>query len=152
MARPRNTLFVIALLAGGLAVWLGVGGAGAASARTAGTVNADVLAGNDQCGDDTGGDVIGTAKYGRKGKKNDTIKVDFKLTHAAPNRKYHVQLWLVTGPDECTKLKEYGVIRTDAQGRADKKMEYGPIGVSTVFGDAYYDNGHEDNDSVAVTI
>ena len=152
-SRVRRNALMVALLAGSLSVWLAVGGIGAAPARSLGSVKADIEAGNENCGDTTGADVIGTATFTRKTKAPDTLKGVYKLTNGTPGTKYVVQLWEYFGPGDCALLRQYGVIRTDTKGKASKKFEFKPSGGMTeVFASGYDANAGQYNDSLHVTI
>jgi hypothetical protein len=150
--RTRRSALIVALLAGSVAVWLVVGGAGVASARGLGKIKAPIEEFNSNCGETIGADVIGTATFTRKGK-GDKLKVEYMLTDGIPGREYSIELWQHLPSGNCVKLGHFGVLRTNADGRGVKKFEWGPIGdVTDVFATGLDLTTDDYNDSLAVSI
>jgi hypothetical protein len=81
---------------------------------TATKATASFLKGDEQCGENTGGEVIGKAKFERLAN---TVSIrGFNLVHAEPGVEYQIQLWRREPEGGCEDITYLGSFNTNDKG------------------------------------
>jgi hypothetical protein len=127
---------------------LGTGGVAYAKSTKA---KAPIQKENAQCGNDTGGTVIGTASFKRTGN---SVTVTYKLTGGLPTTEYTVELW-EGKPPGVSCFPPFGTVAKFTTNKKGKGVGKGTIVVpegATRFFATGNNTTNGFNDSLAVTL
>jgi hypothetical protein len=122
----RRTLYgalMVPLVALAVPVSLALAGSG-------GSVTVHVQRHNGDCGDDTGGKIIGTDRLRRSG---DTLYISHKVSGADPGKHYYLSLWDGTSSGCATLIADLGKFKVGSNGGGSKNATADVSGTAGVF-------------------